>query len=318
MVSKEEFDEYIEKKLAKYQKNKIKYLLFSFWFNLFGFLAGMGFMTAFVGVGCFFYAIKGGVIYLINSAIIFSIGVGMMIVFGLLISKIDTLQEKIKNHSKDFIDYLMQGYNYKYSKLSGITKQVFYESDFVRGTHSYYDVQDYLVMHLNNKVELQVCDIVAKPEAKDKGISKWNKISKFGIYKGMFGYVIFPFDFNCKLSINHKYSRNDAKLEKMNLESINFNEEFEVYTDDQIEARKIITPAFMEDLLELNKLGTMLITIVGNKLYFGSNEKLFDVKRVRKGDITTIFKNYYNPINLLLNMVEILKENRIFKVKDTN
>jgi hypothetical protein len=72
---------------------------------------------------------------------------------------------------------------------------------------------------------------------------------------------------------NRKKEYQEAKLE-----SSQFNEYFEIQTQDQVELRKTLSPAVMEKLINLrNFIGEFHLSIIGNKIFFAF-PKLFSVK----------------------------------------
>jgi hypothetical protein len=65
---------------------------------------------------------------------------------------------------------------------------------------------------------------------------------------------------------------------KAKLESGQFNEYFDIETQDQVELRKTLTPAVMEKLINLrNSIGEIHLSIIGNKIFFAF-PKSFTIK----------------------------------------
>ena len=161
-------------------------------------------------------------------------------------------------------------------------------------------------------VYLNMCDLnVIKIEKDDEG----NKIEKC-VYAGAFGYVEFPFEFKCILSINTKYKKRNVKMEKVALEDLTFHKKFGVYSSDQVEARYMLTPVAMEKLMILQKkVGTVMMTFVDNRMYIGfPDENLFELGKF-DGNISSIFDDLYDDVyNLLVLVNEIKSNNKIFKI----
>ena len=65
---------------------------------------------------------------------------------------------------------------------------------------------------------------------------------------------------NDGVSIHNKYSRMSKNLEQVILEDADFNECFDVYSDDQVEARYLITPTFIERFKNLSTVVFVLNT----------------------------------------------------------
>ena len=65
---------------------------------------------------------------------------------------------------------------------------------------------------------------------------------------------------NDGVSVHNKYSRMSKNLEQVILEDADFNECFDVYSDDQVEARYLITPSFIERFKNLSTVVFVLKT----------------------------------------------------------
>lgn len=103
------------------------------------------------------------------------------------------------------------------------------------------------------------------------------------------------------------------KMEYLHLEDLKFGEMFASYSSDQVEGRYLITPAFMERLLNLKTVfGTKKIkcSFYDNKLMIAieTNKDLFEI-----GDLHTSLEdskcmnNFYNEISSILRMVDYFK-----------
>lgn len=82
--------------------------------------------------------------------------------------------------------------------------------------------------------------------------------------------------------IIYRYIRNHKKLENVSLEDISFDKRFNVYSKNQIEARYLLTPSFMEKLNNLQtSFGTRNIkcSFFDNKIIFAISTKkdLFEI-----------------------------------------
>ena len=145
------------------------------------------------------------------------------------------------------------------------------------------------------------------------------------VFNGSFGYIQFNESFKANLYINCPSSSFKGKTEYVKLEDINFNKKFWVYSTDQVEARYILNPRTMELINELNnkvnggvtKVRRVIsIALVGNRMYFtfGGGFKLFELNK-RYHDQSEIFDNFYDDMEIILNLVkEIQMNNKIFKI----
>ena len=147
------------------------------------------------------------------------------------------------------------------------------------------------------------------------------------VFQGLFFSIDFNKNFNGRTFVLTDYAERAFGLigqelqsiislrgELIRLESEEFEEQFVVYSDDQIEARYILSPSFMEKILELKNTTNNLIemSFVKNKLYIalskgkGSFEPKLHESIVDFNDIQT----YYDDLTLVLDLVEILNLNR--------
>jgi hypothetical protein len=97
-------------------------------------------------------------------------------------------------------------------------------------------------------------------------------------------------------------SRRKKGYRKAKLESGQFNEYFDIETQDQVELRKTLTPAVMEKLINLrNSIGEFHLSITGNEIFFAF-PKSFDIK-------------YNKPIQELIEEVKQAVERELETIK---
>jgi hypothetical protein len=78
--------------------------------------------------------------------------------------------------------------------------------------------------------------------------------------------------------IETPFNKRKEGYKKVKLESGQFNEYFDIETQDQVELRKTLTPAVMEKLINLrNSIGEFHLSIMENKIFFAF-QKSFDIK----------------------------------------
>ena len=110
-----------------------------------------------------------------------------------------------------------------------------------------------------------------------------------------------------------KKQSDNLKLEKINLEDVEFNKKFEAYAQDQIEGRCLITPAFMEKFLNLKTVfgaKNIKCSFFDNKVMFAisTSKNLFEIGSLNKSllDFET-FENFYKEINAIYEMIDYFK-----------
>ena len=101
-------------------------------------------------------------------------------------------------------------------------------------------------------------------------------------------------------------------LEKINLESIEFEQRFIVYSTDQVEARYILTPSFMERMVKLElMMGPGLsMSFVDTNIYVAIpiQNKLFEPALWKPNNYNSL-GDYYNTVHIVFDIIDELKLN---------
>lgn len=205
--------------------------------------------------------------------------------------------------------------NLKYDVETGISEKYFVESEFLKNYTNYY-ATNYIYGVLENNFEFQMSDISVTKTEKDL---KGNKHT-YTMFKGIFAVLekekINEFSLIIMPDVKNKYMNQIwGNIKKMvgtkdivRLENVEFERYFEAYSDNQIEARKIITLEFMEKLLMLRKKFDKSVTILykKNKVYFFASKVnlVSEMKLLYKG-VTT--ENIENTKKIIQDMYEAMK-----------
>ncbi|PSM53031.1 DUF3137 domain-containing protein [Campylobacter blaseri] len=142
-------------------------------------------------------------------------------------------------------------------------------------------------------------------------------------YRNIFKGICFIANFN-KHFTSETYIRSSRNAKtygkRAYMDDTEFEREFNVYTNDQVNARYIITPLFMERLLLIKKLFNAPINMafIDNKIYiyieFNKDSFEPDINATLIGE-NSLIKKYQVDIINLLNLVDELNLNRdIFSV----
>lgn len=166
---------------------------------------------------------------------------------------------------------------FRYIPDAGLPVQFFEDSGFIRGYDEYCS-DNFITGKVSNGKDFIISEILVKQVI----LSEDNTRSESILFDGIFGVLdakkVNTFYMDIAPDFKNKFAnRVFADFKKMlgnkhivRLENPEFERYFEVFSDNQIEARKIITLEFMEKLLEVRKsLGKNIsIIYVGNKIYF--------------------------------------------------
>ena len=112
-------------------------------------------------------------------------------------------------------------------------------------------------------------------------------------------------------------SKREAKEMKVELESMQFNNDFDVYSETQQDAFYLITPHFMERLQFLcGKYESIAMHVVGNRVFIGFNQpgvKVFDANiDVGKLDIDQEMAKVQGEIDDIKNLITAILNLRTF------
>lgn len=115
-------------------------------------------------------------------------------------------------------------------------------------------------------------------------------------------------------SFSHFFQSFNSRGELIKLDNPEFEREFTVYSDDQIESRYILSHALMQSILEYKKLvgNNMYISFVGSNIYIaiGFKEKLFEPKIYKKITSFDEVNFYFKVISLSVDIVKHLNLDR--------
>ena len=133
------------------------------------------------------------------------------------------------------------------------------ETTFPHEYYNIYNLNDYICGELFENVFFRMCDLYIYWESMNGTINN--------VFQGQFVCI----DFNKNIDVNIKITKNDnfkdLKYKKLEMDSIEFEQYFDVYTNNNLETMKILTADLMELLIEFRKKIIFDIEIRGDRLY---------------------------------------------------
>ena len=212
-----------------------------------------------------------------------------------------------------------------YSPSNSISKNEFTKCGIFRTHIDRYRGDDYVEGTLaSTHVEFSEVHAEYKTQTRDsKGRRRthWHTI-----FKGLLFSADFNKEFNVKTYVltdtaekmfgflGEKFQKmNKSRGELVKLEHPEFESEFVVYSGDQIESRYLLSPSLMERILSFKKetKKKIQLSFVSSRLYVAIPyaKDLFEPKLF--GDIVDFkhIQEYYNDLNLVINLVETLNLN---------
>jgi len=221
--------------------------------------------------------------------------------------------------------------NLDYNPSKYVASGQFMRSTIFRTTPDRYKGEDYVSGTING-TRLEFSEIHAEYETKD---SK-NRSTYHTIFRGIFLIADFHKDFNGTTVVLPDVAQkmlgfigqtlqkwNLMRGELIKLEDPEFEKEFVVYGDDQIEARYILTTSMMERLLEFRKKarkrtdagGNIYLAFTQGKIFVAidCHRDLFEPKLFASNDNFEVLRDYFETMALAIGIVEDLKLNPRFK-----
>lgn len=277
----------------------------------FGILGPISIVSAFI---CFFSGANSNTQSIIIIAFfLFIAGVILLILFNYKRKKyVSWFKEDIIHNIIKFIDP-----NLRYNPAGCIYSRDYKNSGLYLEETDRYRGDDY-VEGLRGKTVFCFSELHTEKEVNNGKSTSWQTI-----FKGLFFIGDFNKNFNGRTYV---YSENNPQLgffskmfssfawdlKKVKLESVEFENKFVVYSNDQVEARYILTPSFMERLVKLQELmgDNTSFSFVNTNVYVAVpiDEDLFEPSIFGANDYGEMDR-YYNTVNIVFEIIDELNLN---------
>ena len=148
-----------------------------------------------------------------------------------------------------------------YNPGEGIAESLFVESGLLSGVPDRYHTED-LICGKADKTDFMFAEV----HAEERRVTTNGKGQARTYYATLFKGFLFVADFHKNFSGRTRICRNcllkiDWSGERVKLENPNFEAKFDVYASDPVEARYLLSPAMMEQLLKLNDAFSDALTV---------------------------------------------------------
>ena len=230
---------------------------------------------------------------------------------------------KEKNMPK-VLGFLLKGQEYDYSMKNYISAEMFEKSPFA-DNYDKYEGEDLLSINIPNDdntpsntwFNISDLNVTRQEERVTYEVDQYGNTHRevetytVTVFKGTFAHVQFPTMFKCKIGINC----NLRGCKKINFEDVHFNKKLKTYSDNELEAFLVITPALINKLKELEKRYNLKLAMYDNKLIMAMPySNLFELTKSKKNFDVSMFDNFYGDITAILGIVtEIKNNNKVFK-----
>lgn len=129
--------------------------------------------------------------------------------------------------------------------------------------------------------------------------------------KKQFDTRIYIIDRDFKYSNPRGFIFKDKTLEKVEMESVDFNREFTVYAEDAHSAFYLLTPPMLEALLKIHH-NNVSFYFNGSELHIAiySKENMFEPKFFKKEGLESYRAKFYNSIEVITRYLEVFEVER--------
>ena len=260
--------------------------------------------------------------FLIQPFIIIMAIAGALLIYRALCAK--STKKFVDNYKKIII---LDAFNKKFSDVNykpnlGIDSNVIAQTQMMNMGDIYYS-NDYINAKYKN-INFESADVLIQDVYTDSDGDTH--------YTTLFQGQWFIFDFNksfkadlqvCEKNFTNAkrkglFAKKEEQLHKVELEDIEFNKLFNVYSQVEVEAFYVLTPNVMQHIKELNNKipGSLLFCFINNKLHVGlyNNKDLFEASIFRKVDAVKDEQRTLQEISYITDFVDILQlDNTLFK-----
>jgi hypothetical protein len=225
-----------------------------------------------------------------------------------------------KAFKKDFLtavfNELIPGINYRPEQ--GLSKDIVYGTEFLKRADRFHS-EDYLQGKIDD------IDFVSSDVKLEEKHVRHTKNGTQTYYVAYFVGRIFRFDFNKELVGNLQVLESGRpvsrrRFKKVDLESIDFNKKFNVFTEEELTAFYILTPDIMEAIFALEKRhpGNIKFSFSNQQMYLGinNNKNTFELRLFKKLSEQTI-QEFKDDLLVVKDVIHTLKlNNNLFKKRE--
>lgn len=247
----------------------------------------------------------------IKSISIFSIvPIFIIDIFIFIISQIILGNKEITQFNKDYkekvVNKMLENFidELDYIPLKGMPSNIYDEAQYGSHYNKYYS-DDYFEGKIDNQ-KIIMSDLLVQEETTKKDKDGNETTETTTIFNGLFGKINLDKSINSNLNITRDYGFSLFNKQKLEMDSYEFEKNFNVYTDNNIIAMQLLTADIQEDILELyNKYKIDFhIVIMHNKMYVLFNTgNMFEVFST-KNSPTVVLEKYFEIMKFIYKLVK--------------
>ena len=250
----------------------------------------------------FILAVKYSMIFLV---------IGLVLIFdiaGIIYSLKEF--EKYERKFKDiFLPYLVRLYNNKltYNKVASIDKNIYNNSKLPSKFDEFYS-SDEVFGYLYNNLLVKFSYI--KTNINKKSVVEGNTVvEKINNYYGIFGYTVCSKNINAEINIKKNDLKKNLAKNRIELESIEFEKEFDCFANNKIVALQVLKPELIDKITNLNNIlkCPLEINIINNMIYFRVMiNDIFVAPKFKMPINKEYLRKLYNAIDVCYELMECI------------
>lgn len=272
-------------------------------------------------IGCIIKVIS----YNFNEGISFPLALFIVVLSSILIFLgivfLTIKRNDIKNYSKACKDEIVLNYlnkiydDAKYNMYDGIPLPEILNSGLINRFPNINKMEDYIEARYRNVLfKMCDCDLIEENTYVD---SRGNtRTTREQVFKGLWIQIQLNRSFDCNITILNKSKIMDSYkgLSKVEVESIDFTDNFQTYTDNETSFYYIFSPSFIEQFLEISKMfkGRLLFNLKGNKINIGIYDNFdhfeFDISRPLDYDYVDSYCLQFKIIGTIINKLKLYQD----------
>ena len=215
-------------------------------------------------------------------------------------------------YKKEVIEALLKYFFEKvdYKPNNGMSRNIYNENK----EYEYYDIyysDDYMEGIIDNKYSIQMADVTTQEKKETRNSEGERETKIVTLFSGLFAKINIEKSIESKIAI--KQNNSIMKTERLEMDSNEFEEYFDVSTSDNIKGMQLLTHDIMELLVKFraqNKIPYDLV-IENNNMYIrletGSMfEGIFNNK---KSIDEAVIKEYYNSVDFIYSLSKTMIKN---------
>lgn len=211
----------------------------------------------------------------------------------------------------------------KFDMQKGIDRQVIASTNMMN-MGDIFSSNDYVTGKYKN-INFEMSDVEIQEESTDSE----GHTTYYTIFKGQW----YIFDFNKTFKANIQvcasnfhnarrgslFAKKEERFKKVELEDIEFNKEFKVYAQNELDAFYVLTPGTMTKIKEVKSKikGRLLFCFIDDRLHVAlhNNKDFFEASIFKKVNVEKAIEKTNEEISAITNFVDILSlDNDLFKM----